>query len=319
MRTRLTELLDIEHPIMLAGMGGVSYHRLVAAVSEAGGIGTLGASTMRQGELATEMAEVRALTAKPFGVDLLTAMPGQVEEGIKDVIDGGARIFVAGLGVPREAIDALHAANILVGSMCGKVRHAVGAVASGCDFVVAQGTEAGGHTGTVATIALVPQVVDAVGEQVPVVAAGGLYDGRGLAAALTLGADGGWIGTRFIATPEARAVAGYKETLLATPEDGTVISRAYTGKTCRVVRNDWTQHFEEHPDELAPFPAQVLASNQAGVNHLGAPDGTAVDASREFFPCGQGVGAIHELVPAGELVRRMMDEAERALARATRH
>ena len=141
--------------------------------------------------------------------------------------------------------------------MCGKVRHAVGAVASGCDFVVAQGTEAGGHTGTVATIALVPQVVDAVGEQVPVVAAGGLYDGRGLAAALTLGADGVWIGTRFIATPEARAVDGYKETLLATPEDGTVISRAYTGKTCRVVRNDWTQHFEEHPDELAPFPAQV--------------------------------------------------------------
>ena len=141
--------------------------------------------------------------------------------------------------------------------MCGKVRHAVGAVASGCDFVVAQGTEAGGHTGTVATIALVPQVVDAVGDQVPVVAAGGLYDGRGLAAALTLGADGVWIGTRFIATPEARSVAGYKETLLATPEDGTVISRAYTGKTCRVVRNDWTQHFEEHPDELQPFPAQV--------------------------------------------------------------
>jgi enoyl-[acyl-carrier protein] reductase II len=96
-----------------------------------------------------------------------------------------------------------------------------------------------------------------------------------------------------------------------------VISRAYTGKTCRVVRNDWTQHFEEHPDELAPFPAQVLASNEAGVNHLGAPDGTAVDASREFFPCGQGVGAIHELVPAGELVHRMMDEAEQALARAS--
>ena len=120
----------------------------------------------------------------------------------------------------------LHDANVLVGWMCGKVRHAVGAVASGCDFVVAQGTEGGGHTGTVATMALVPQVVDAVGEQVPVVAAGGLFDGRGLAAALTLGADGVWIGTRFIATPEARAVDGYKETLLATPEDGTVISRA---------------------------------------------------------------------------------------------
>ena len=316
MRTRLTELLDIEHPVMLAGMGGVSYHRLVAAVSEAGGIGTLGASTMGDG-LADEMAKVRELTAKPFGVDLLTAMPGQVEAGIEDVIKGGARIFVAGLGVPREQVDALHDANILVGSMCGKVRHAVSAVASGCDFVVAQGTEAGGHTGTVATMALVPQVVDAVGEQVPVVAAGGLFDGRGLAAALTLGADGVWIGTRFIATPEARAVEGYKETLIGLPEDGTVVSRAFTGKTCRVVRNDWTQHFEAHPGELQPFPAQVVAATRAGVNHLGDHGGAPVDRHREFMPCGQGVGAITGLIPAGELVLRIVAEAERALSRAS--
>jgi enoyl-[acyl-carrier protein] reductase II len=217
--------------------------------------------------------------------------------------------------VPREAIDALHDANILVGSMCGKVRHAIGAVASGCDFVVAQGTEGGGHTGTVATIALVPQVVDAVGDQVPVVAAGGLFDGRGLSAALALGADGVWLGTRFIATNEARAVAGYKETLVATAEDGTVISRSYTGKTCRVVRNSWTQYYDEHPEELQPFPAQAVASMKAGANHLGAADGTAVDVEREFMPCGQGVGAITDVVPAGELVRRMIDEAERSLAR----
>ena len=304
---------------MLAGMGGVSYHRLVAAVSEAGGIGTLGASTMSVSELPDEMAKVRELTAKPFGVDLLTAMPGQVEQGIGDVIKGGARIFVAGLGVPREAVDALHDANVLVGSMCGKVRHAVNAVTSGCDFVVAQGTEAGGHTGTVATMALVPQVVDAVGEQVPVVAAGGLYDGRGLAAALTLGADGVWIGTRFIATPEARSVDGYKETLLATAEDGTVITRAFTGKTCRVVRNDWTQHFEEHPDELQPFPAQVDRGDEGRRQPPRSPGRHGGRRAREFMPCGQGVGAIDELVPAGELVRRMMSEAEQALERAARY
>jgi len=238
-----------------------------------------------------------------------------VEQGVDAVIAGGARIFVAGLGVPREAIDALHTAGVLVGSMCGKVRHAVGAVASGCDFVVAQGTEGGGHTGTVATMALVPQVVDAVGTQVPVVAAGGLYDGRGLAAALALGADGVWIGTRFIATPEARAVAGYKETLIATPEDGTVVSRAYTGKTCRVVRNEWTRHFDEHPEELRPFPEQAVASMKAGANHLGAPDGTAVDVEREFMPCGQGVGAITSVTPAGTLVQQMIEEAARSLAR----
>jgi enoyl-[acyl-carrier protein] reductase II len=316
MRTRLTELLDIEHPVMLAGMGGVSYHRLVAAVSEAGGIGTLGASTMGE-QLPVEMAKVRELTAKPFGVDLLTALPGQVEAGIQHVIDGGARIFVAGLGVPRDVVDALHRANVLVGSMCGKVRHAVSAVASGCDFVVAQGTEAGGHTGTVATIALVPQVVDAVGEQVPVVAAGGLFDGRGLAAALALGADGVWVGTRFIATPEARAVDGYKETLIGLAEDGTVISRGFTGKTCRVVRNAWTQHFEEHPEELQPFPAQAIAAARAGVAHLGNHGGAPVDLSREFMPAGQGAGAIEGLVPAGQLVVEMVEEAERALARAS--
>ena len=315
MRTRLTEMLGIEFPVMLAGMGGVSYHELVAAVSEAGGIGTLGASTMRDHELPEEMRKVRELTKKPFGVDLLTALPNQVDSGIKAVIEGGASIFVAGLGVPREVIDLLHQKNILVGSMCGKVKHAVAAVASGCDFVVAQGTEAGGHTGLVATIALVPQVVDAVGDKVPVVAAGGLFDGRGLAASLALGADGVWIGTRFIATPEARAVNGYKDQLLATSEDGTTISRAYTGKTCRVVANDWTRHYDKNPADLQPFPQQAVASMQAGVNHLGFPSGTEVDASREFYPAGQGVGSINDLVPAGELVRRIVAEASAVLAR----
>ncbi len=315
MRTRLTDLLEVEHPVMLAGMGGVSYHRLVAAVSEAGGFGCMGASTMRPEEMVAEMAKVRELTTKPFGVDLLTALAGQIANQIGDVINGRARAFVAGLGVPRDAVDLLHENNVLVGSMAGKVRHAVAAVESGCDFVVAQGTEAGGHTGTVATMALVPQVVDAVGDRVPVVAAGGLFDGRGLAAALSLGADGVWLGTRFIATPEARTVAGYKETLLGLHEDGTVVSRAYTGKTCRVVRNDWTQHFEEHPDELLPFPAQVAASAKAGANHLGAADGTPTDPQREFYPCGQGVGAIDELEPAGDVVRRLVAEAEAVIDR----
>ncbi|HTH05752.1 MAG TPA: nitronate monooxygenase family protein [Ilumatobacteraceae bacterium] len=315
LRTRLTDLLDIEHPVMLAGMGGVSYSALVAAVSEAGGIGTLGASTMGVDELPQEMAAVRAATSKPFGVDLLTAVPGQVERGIQSVIDGGASLFVAGLGVPREVVDLLHSKNVLVASMCGKVRHAVSAVAGGVDFVIAQGTEGGGHTGTVATMSLVPQVVDAVGDKVPVVAAGGLFDGRGLAASIALGADGVWLGTRFIATPEARAVNGYKETLLAIPEDGTVITKAFTGKTCRVVRNDWTNYYDQHPDELQPFPAQAVASMKAGANHLGAPTGTKVDVEREFMPCGQGVGAIDELVPAAELVQRVVAEAERTLER----
>ena len=314
MKTRLTEMLDIEHPVMLAGMGGVSYHRLVAAVSDAGGIGTFGAATMHGTQLDNEITALKALTDKPFGVDLLTALPQQVEEGVAAVINGGARIFVAGLGVPREVIDLLHSKGVLVGSMCGKVRHALSAVASGCDFVIAQGTEGGGHTGTVATIALVPQVVDAVGDKVPVVAAGGLYDGRGLAASLALGADGVWIGTRFIATPEAHTGTGYKETLVATAEDGTVISRAYTGKTCRVVRTSWTQHFEEHPEELKKFPEQALAAGQQ-VTMLGVGESVQLDTDRDFMPAGQGVGAIRSIEPAGDIVRSMVREAEEMIGR----
>ena len=141
-------------------------------------------------------------------------------------------------------------------------------------LVVAQGTEAGGHTGQVATMPLVPQVVDAVGDKVPVVAAGGIFDGRGLAAALALGADGVWVGTRFIATPEARSVAGYKEALLAAGEDSTLITRAYSGKPMRVLRNDYTNHFVEHPDEIEAFPTQLRNALGANAWHLGGDEGT---------------------------------------------
>jgi len=264
-----------------------------------------------------EIRAVKALTRRPFGVDLLTAA-GDLTAGVRALIDEGATVFAAGLGVPRDVVDLCHDHNVVVVSMCGKVRHAIAAVEAGCDIVVAQGTEAGGHTGQVATLPLVPQVVDAVGDRVPVVAAGGIVDGRGLAAALALGADGVWVGTRFIATPEARAVVGYKDALLGLAEDGTVVSRAYTGKTCRVVRNTYTQWFDEHPDELATFPAQVRRSWSDGTNHLGGDESTdGIDPTKEFFPCGQGVGAIDELVPAGELVRRFVAEAEEAIGRMT--
>ena len=162
----------------------------------------------------------------------------------------------------------------------------------GCDIVVAQGTEAGGHTGQVATMPLVPQIVDAVGSAIPVVAAGGIFDGRGLAAALALGADGVWIGTRFIATPEARSVAGYKDALIQTGEDGTTISRAFSGKTMRVVRNSYTAYFDENPQDLTPFPAQLSRSIKDRAFHLAAartrltstPTASAIRLGREWGP-----------------------------------
>ncbi len=316
MRTRLTELLGIEHPVMLAGMGGVSYSALVSAVSEAGGFGCLGASTMSNEKMVEEMAAVRTATDKPFGVDLLTALPGGMTDQVKLVIDGGATAFVAGLGVPTEVVDLCHQHDLVVVSMCGKIEHAVRAVDAGCDLVVAQGTEAGGHTGQIASFPLVPQIVDAVGDRVPVVAAGGIFDGRGLAAALALGADGIWVGTRFIATPEARGVLGYKEKLLTSREDQTTVSRAYSGKTMRVVRNQYTDYYDAHPEELKKFPEQLGVSYGNGTMHLGGDSFTdGVDVDKECYPAGQGVGAITELLPAAELVRRFVTEAESALDR----
>jgi enoyl-[acyl-carrier protein] reductase II len=316
LHTRLTAMLGIEHPVMLAGMGGVSYGALAAAVSDAGGIGTLGAATMGSDEMVSEMQVIRSRTDKPFGVDLLAALPERMVGDARQVVEHGASLFVAGLGVPRDVVKILHDGNVLVASMCGKVRHAVGAVEAGCDFVIAQGTEAGGHTGTVATMPLVPQIVDAVGDRVPVVAAGGIFDGRGLAAALTLGADGVWLGTRFIATPEARAVAGYKDALLTAHEDDTVISRGFTGKTLRALRNDWTQYIEQHPEELTKFPEQMSRAVAANALHLGGDESTPVDPKKECYPSGQGVGAIATLEPAGDIVRRIVEEAEHALAKA---
>ena len=231
MRTRLTDALQIEHPVMLAGMGGVSYHTLVAAVSEAGGFGCArrvgdDARSDGRGDSCRPRGDRQAVRCRPAHC---TARPAPRQHRVAD--RGGRVGLRRGPWRPRDVITLCHERNVLVVNMCGRVRHAIAAVEAGCDIVVAQGTEAGGHTGTVATMPLVPQVVDAVGDRVPVVAAGGLFDGRGLAASLALGADGVWIGTRFIATPEARAVPGYKEALIATPEDGTVISRAFTGKT----------------------------------------------------------------------------------------
>ena len=316
MQTRLTDLLQIEHPVMLAGMGGVSYHRLVSAVSGAGGFGCLGASTMSNEQMVAEIRKVRELTDRPFGVDLLTAMPGDLVAQVELLIAEGASVFVAGLGVPAEAVDLCHRHGVLVANMCGKVTHARVAVDAGCDLVIAQGTEAGGHTGQVATMPLVPQLVDAVGDRVPVVAAGGIFDGRGLAAALALGADGVWLGTRFIATPEARTVDGYKDRLLTSAEDGTVITKAYSGKTMRVLRNGYLAEWEQSGAEVQRFPMQALAAMQEGVFHLGGDDRTeGVDPQRECYPAGQGVGGIDELVPAAELVERIVEEAEAVLAR----
>ncbi len=312
--TKICDILGVEHPVLLAGMGGVSYAEVCAAVSAAGGFGSLGMAGVSPKGIAEQMAQVRGLTDKPFGVDLLTAQPESLTASVDVIIEGGAKAFIAGLGVPVAIIERLKAAGIVVMCMAGSVRHAVKAAEAGCDVVIAQGTEAGGHTGSVASVALWPQIVDAV--DVPVVAAGGLYDGRGLAAALAFGCVGVWMGTRFIASDEAHAGQPYKDAILAMNESDTVISKVFTGKTLRAIANDSTRNFDNN--DAKPFVMQVMESVQ--LNRLGPIAGIVddVNPATQCLAAGQGGGGIREVLPAGEIVRRVMAEAEAALARLPR-
>ncbi len=309
--TAITALLGIDHPVLLAGMGGVSYAEVCAAVSAAGGFGSLGMAGLPPAAIRDQMRRVRDLTDKPFGVDLLTAQPETLTASVDVIIAEGAKAFIAGLGVPVAIISELKAAGVVVMCMAGSVRHAVKAVEAGCDVVIAQGTEAGGHTGSVASVALWPQVVDAV--DVPVVAAGGVVDGRGLAAALALGCAGVWMGTRFIASTEAHAGAAYKDAIVAMSESDTVISRAFTGKTLRAIANDTTRDFGDR--EPLPFMAQVAQSARTGL--LGPIAGVVdpVDPATQCLAAGQGGGMIREVLPCAEIVRRTVAEAEAVIAR----
>jgi len=311
LHTPICDLLGIEHPVFLAGMGEVAYAEVCAAVSEAGGFGTLGMVGASAGRIRDEMRAVRRRTARPFGVDLLAALPQQIEAAIGVILDEGAAAFVAGLGVPGPVIERCHRAGVKVISMCGRVKHAVRAEEAGCDAVVAQGSEAGGHTGRVAGMALIPQIVDAV--SIPVLAAGSIVDGRGLVAALAFGAQGVWMGTRFIASREARAAESYKRRILASGSDDTVVTRCYSGKPMRVIRNSYVEDWEKREGEILPFPAQFARSGADGV--LAFHDDAVVDPERTAMPAGQGIGGIGEILPAGEIVRRVVDEAREVIAR----
>jgi enoyl-[acyl-carrier protein] reductase II len=311
-RTDICDRFGIEYPIVLAGMGGVSMAALVAAVSNAGGLGVMGAATLDGEGLRAEIRKTRALTDKPFAVDLLAPIPDAIRPQVRVLFEEGIRIFVAGLAVPREFIAEMHEHGMVVVVMCGKVHHARSAVAAGADVVAAQGTEAGGHTGEVGTLALVPQVVDAV--DVPVLGAGGIADGRGIAAALALGAQGAIVGTRFIATPEATAAPAYRQALVAGTESDTVRTRCYTGKPARTIRNEYIASWETRADEIQRFPMQMIHSMQEGVvDYMGAT-GDA-DPRRTFMPAGQGLGLIHEVKPAAEVMADLVRETEAAIAR----
>jgi NAD(P)H-dependent flavin oxidoreductase YrpB (nitropropane dioxygenase family) len=342
LRTALTDGLGIEHPILGAGMARVSQADLVVAVSEAGGMGCLGGVSYMPDALRAEIREIHARTDKPFAVDLVVpemllgdeqeewqpvrelwerlspadrvklkgveAMltPGAVQGQIEVILEERPPVLALTFNVPKYIVDACHERGIRVIALTGSVGRSVAAEDAGVDFLVAQGTEGGGHTGYVGTMALLPAVADAV--SIPVIAAGGIVDGRGLAAALCLGAAGVWCGTRFIASDEAYGHDAYKHRILEAGAKDTVLSQAYTGKNLRTLGNEWTARWATGEHELVGFPGQYAA---AGVRVESAyQDG---ELREGMMPAGQGVGLVRTIMPAGEIVREMVADAERVL------
>lgn len=307
-KTELTEKLGIEYPIIQAGMGGVAMAELVAAVSEVGGLGVIGAALMTPDALRNEVRKVKELTDKPFAVDLLLAKnwPGQ-EEMIQVMYDEEVPVFASGLGSPAAYAEEMHDRGMTIMAVIGTVRHAHKVTDGGTDIVIAQGTEGGGHTGRIATMALVPQVVDAIAPT-PVVAAGGIADGRGLVAALSLGACGVWVGTRFVATREAASHDNYKHKIVDATEEGTQVTKCFTGKDCRVIKNRYLDQWEDRQGEIKPFPFQMMVDSSkmdAAIGHG--------DTDLGLMPAGQISGAIKEVKSAADVVREMIEEAEEVL------
>ncbi len=349
LRTRLCELLGIEYPICLAGMGSrgkATPPRLAAAVSNAGGLGVMGCSGLSPEEIRARIAEVRSLTDKPFGVDLLlpaslaqaedsrsgireqlhreypkhvafvrslmrefdlpdidvgertVLTPKNIREQVQVVLEEKVPVFAAALGDPSWVVPLAREAGITVFGMAGSVRHARRQVEAGVDIIVAQGYEAGGHTGKVANFPLIPQVVDAVAP-IPVIAAGGIADGRGVAASLSLGAVGTWLGTAFLVAEECLIPVPLKEDILRGATEDFVVTRAYTGKTARDFRNVVIDAWES--SELEPLPMPLQGVLMEDFMEAAAQAGRYDLASN---PAGQIGGMLREHKPAA----RIMDE-----------
>ncbi len=370
LRTKLCDILEIEYPILSAGMGPTLIGEktgapveLVVAVSEAGGLGVLGGSGFTVDELRIAIREIKAQTDKPYGVDLLLpprlatrdamAMEGIEElplnqvietlpephlkwfkkikkdmdlpdvnvmlkmntttmrpkEAIQVCIEEKVPLFCAGLGNPGFMVEEAHAVGMKVLGITGNTKNGRRIAESGADLLVAQGHEAGGHTGRIGTMALLPQVLDVVGS-VPVLAAGGIGDGRGLAASLAMGCVGVWVGTRFLATDEGGALDVNKQRILDSTDEGTRVSTAYTGKTLRANYNKFHKLWDNSGLEPLPFPTQVLISSALIWSFIKADRTDHVGGL-----AGQVSGLIHEIKPAKQVLEEMVEEAVDILTR----
>lgn len=344
LRTPFCDLVGVRYPIVQTGMGWVSKAELTAATSEAGGFGILAAATLDIDELRTAIADVKARTRSPFGVNMRADQPG-VDAVVDLLVAEGVRL-ASFAGAPRAAvIDRLKAGGVLTMPTVGARRHAEKVAALGVDAIIAQGGEGGGHTGAVPTTLLLPEVVDAV--DVPVLGAGGFGSGRGLVAALAYGASGIAMGTRFLLTRESPVPDAVKQIYLGTKVTGTVVTRAIDGAPQRVVRTEMVAGLERSSGltRLLRALGNALRFRRLTGTPLGdlVREGLAMKRSRDLtwaqvamaanapmltrasmvegraevgiLPTGQVVGLIDELPSVAELIDRIVAEAEATLER----
>jgi NAD(P)H-dependent flavin oxidoreductase YrpB (nitropropane dioxygenase family) len=314
-RTPACDLLGIEHPIALGGMGSIYSPDLVAAVSNAGGFGAMGCHHLKPDEVRAGAAAIRERTNKPFALNFLIF--DLIEEAYEAAL--ATRPPAIAFAWPRpdqdikSYIDRAHSAGCKVTFMAGGVPEAKRAAEAGADVIIAQGTEGGGHVGWQASLALIPMVVDAV-KPTPVLAAGGIADGRGLAAALALGADGALLGTRFLATVESPLHANFKQAIVTADGHDTLLSeipdiaagKVWPGAMSRSKRNAFIERWAGREWALRQGRAEAMDKVREA-RKLG-------DINEAPLSMGQDAGLIHDIPPAGEVVRRIAREAEEILA-----
>jgi len=306
-KTKLCDLLGIEYPIIQGGMAWVSTAELAAAVSNGGGLGIIGAGQMPADILREEIRKAKQFTDRPFGVNLLLLVP-HIKELVDVVLDEKVAVVTTGAGNPGAYISKFKEIGTKVIPVIPSVALAQRMEKVGADAVVAEGTESGGHVGELTTMALVPQVVDAV--NIPVIAAGGIADGRGLAAALALGAAGIQVGTRFICSTECTVHENYKKKVLEAKDRDTVVTGRPTGHPVRIIKNKLAREFEKLEKECAP----VEELEKLGTGKLKA---AAVDGDMEFgsVMAGQSSGLVKSIKPAAEILEDFIKEAEEVIVK----
>lgn len=302
MQTEITELLGIQYPIIQGGMAWVAEHHLAAAVSEAGGLGLIGAANAPAEWVREQIRAAKNLTEQPFGVNIMLMSP-YADEVAQVVAEEGVKVVTTGAGSPEKYMEQWKQSGIRVIPVVASVALAKRMERCGADAVVAEGCESGGHVGESTTMALVPQVVDAV--QIPVIAAGGVADGRGIAAAFMLGAKAVQMGTRFIATQEAQVHESYKNQVLRAKDIDTRVTGRSTGHPVRALRNEMTKRYLELEQEGASF--EELEQLTLGGLRRAVVEG---DVRMGSMMAGQCAGLVREILPCSELVPQLMQEAK---------